>query len=163
MARRVSIPHHQVGRAVPGLRARHVELEYGHPYLVPGSGAGFTIHRISGSRDAGRGSLQVIPARGVLRQRVVRSVQPTTARVSYPEFTPFVLGVLDRFDIHKVYLNDQNIVYIINQSPKHEIKLHYFFSLNFCIFLHFIINICVYDKNNSILIIYLIFLYNSVF
>lgn len=112
MARRVSVPHHQVGRAVPGLRARHVEFEYGYPYLVSGTGAGFTIHRISGSRDTGRGGLQMIPARRVLGQRVVRRVQPTTARVPYPEFTPFVLGVLDRFDIHKVYLNNQSIAYI---------------------------------------------------
>jgi len=95
MTGRVSVPHHQVGRAVPGLRARHVELEYGYPYLVPGTGAGFTIHRISGSCDTGRGGLQMIPARRVLRQRVVWRVQPTTASVPYPEFTPFVLGIFD--------------------------------------------------------------------
>lgn len=106
VARRVSVPHHQVGRAVPGLGARHVKLEYGHPYLVPGTVTvtGIVINRISGGRVTGRGGLQMIPARRVLRQRVVRRVQPTTASVSYPEFTTLVLRVLDRFDLHKMHL-----------------------------------------------------------
>ena len=112
MTRRVSVPHHQVGRAVSSLRACHVELEYGYPYLVPGTGAGITIHRISGSRDTGWSGLQMIPASRVLRQRVVRRVQPTTSCVPYPEFTPLIFGVLDRFNLHKVHLNNQNIASI---------------------------------------------------
>jgi len=104
MARKVSVPNHQVSRAVPSLRTSHVKLEYGYPYLVPGTGAGITIHRISGNRDIGWSGLEMIPARCVLWQRVVRRVQPTTARVPYPKFTPLILSVFDRFDFHKVHL-----------------------------------------------------------
>lgn len=110
MARKVSIPNHQVSCAVPSLRTSHVKLEYRYPYLVSGTGTGITIYRISGSRDIGWSGLEMIPARCVLGQRVVRRVQPTTARVPYPKFTSLILGVLDRFDFHKVHLNNQSIV-----------------------------------------------------
>lgn len=71
MARRAAIPHHQVGRAILGLRAGHVELEHGHPHFVPGPatvGGVAVRERVSGSHQSGsRRSLQVIPARGVFR------------------------------------------------------------------------------------------------
>lgn len=71
MARRAAVPHHQVGRAVLGLRTGHVELEHRHPHLVPGPSTadGVAVYeRVSGGSQSGSlRSLQVVPARGVFR------------------------------------------------------------------------------------------------
>lgn len=71
MARRAAVPHHQVGCAVLGLRPGHIELEHGHPHLVPGpapDGGVAVRERVSGGHQSGsRRSLQVVPARGVFR------------------------------------------------------------------------------------------------
>jgi len=106
MTRRIAVPHQQVRRAVAGLRSGHVEFEHRHPHLVPGTdAAGLAVYRrISDGRETGRRGLQVVPARRVLRQRVVRRVQPSAARVPYPKLAPFVLRVLDRFALHEVHL-----------------------------------------------------------
>lgn len=71
MARRATVPHHQIGRAILGLRTGHVELEHGHPHLVPRpstAGGVAVCERVSGGSQSGsRRSLQVVPARGVFR------------------------------------------------------------------------------------------------
>lgn len=55
VARRISVPHHQIGSTVFGLRSGYVKLEYRHPYLVSGTtaGTGLAIYRISGGRKTG--------------------------------------------------------------------------------------------------------------
>jgi len=125
MTRRIAIPHHQVRCAVAGLRSGHVELEHRHPHLVSGTNAaGLAVYRrISDGRKTRRRGLQMIPARRVLRQRVVRRVQPSAARVPYPKLTSFVFRVLDRFALHEVHLkhvttfvsddNEEKINYVV--------------------------------------------------
>lgn len=104
VTRGIAVPHHQIGRAIAGPRAGHVELEHGHPHFVSGTAGLAVYRRITDGGETGRRGLQMVPARRVLRQRVVRRVQPSAARVPYPEFAPFVFRVLDRFALHEAHL-----------------------------------------------------------
>lgn len=105
MTRRTSIPHHQVGRAVPTLCSGHIKFEHGYPNFISGTGHGFAVDfRISGSRQSGGCGLQMIPACCVFWQWVIRRMQPSAASVPYPKLAPFVFCILDRFAFYKMHL-----------------------------------------------------------